>query len=347
MAETVDERTVAVLLVPNASMFLTAVPLSVFVNVPRSPGVPRYTLRAVAETDESVGTTAGITMSAPHDLSRLSRADIVVIPTWADPSRVPSPAILGAVRAAHERGAVVVGLCLGAFVLAHAGLLDGRPATTHWSAAPVFARLFPRVRLDPRVLYVDDGDVLTSAGSAAGIDCCLHLVRREAGAAVANTVARMMVVSPHRTGGQAQFIDLPVPADSADGALSAAMGWAMEHLDRPIRVDELAERAHVSRRSFDRRFQRLTGSTPLRWLLAQRVLLARHLLETTDLTVDQVARHTGFSGGVSLRPPFREIVGVPPHVYRQNFRQFGTVSTTPNAHSADRADYGFDTAVSQ
>ncbi len=175
--------------------------------------------------------------------------------------------------------------------------------------------------MDPRVLYVDEGDVLTSAGVAAGIDCCLHLVRREAGAAIANAAARMMVVSPHRAGGQAQFIDLPVPADSQDAALSAAMGWAMEHLGRRIGVSDLAGRAHLSRRSFDRRFVRLTGSSPLQWLQAQRILLARHLLEATDLTIDQIARRAGFSGAVSLRPAFRDLVGVPPASYRRTFRE--------------------------
>jgi transcriptional regulator GlxA family with amidase domain len=314
------ERTVAVLLVPGASMFLTAVPLSVFANVPAGPRVPRYRLLAVGQTSGAV-TTAGITMRAPYELSRLAEADVVIVPAWSDPAVAPSGQVLAALRTAHARGAVVVGLCLGAFVLAHAGLLDGRPATTHWSAAPAFARMFPTVRLDPRVLYIDDGDVLTSAGSAAGIDCCLHLIRREAGAEVANTVARMMVVPPHRTGGQAQFIDLPVPADSEDAALSAAMGWAVEHLDQRIGIDDLAGRAHLSRRSFDRRFVRLTGSTALQWLQAQRVLLARHLLETTDLSVDQIAARVGFSGGVSLRPVFRDLVGVSPRSYRQSFRR--------------------------
>jgi transcriptional regulator GlxA family with amidase domain len=244
-----------------------------------------------------------------------------VVPSWRPPGGARPPArLLDALRAAHARGATVAGLCLGAFVLADAGLLDGRRATTHWHHAAELRAGYPAVNVDDGVLYVDEGDVLTSAGSAAGIDACLHLVRRQHGAAAANAVARSMVVAPHRAGGQAQYVEHPVPAPATGDPLDAVLAHALGHLDDPtIDVDAMAALANMSRRTFDRRFRDRTGSSPLSWLITQRVLHAERLLESSALGVDEVARRVGFTDGVALRPHFRRIVGVAPQTYRKTF----------------------------
>jgi transcriptional regulator GlxA family with amidase domain len=204
-------------------------------------------------------------------------------------------------------------------VLAHAGLLDGRRATTHWMYSRQFAEMFPRVRLDPGVLYVDEGSILTSAGTAAGIDLCLHMVRSDHGAAVANLYARRMVVPPHRDGGQAQFVEAPVPAAAGDGRLEDTMEWALRHLNRPLTVDELAARASMSPRTFARRFRAAAGTTPLRWLLLQRIAAAQRLLETTDLAIDCVAEESGLGSAANLRLHFRRERRTSPSAYRRTF----------------------------
>lgn len=229
--------------------------------------------------------------------------------------------MLDLLRRAHAGGATVVGLCLGAFVLAEAGLLDGRRATTHWLCMGEFTAAYPAVEVLPDVLFVDEGTVVTSAGSAAGLDACLHLLRRDHGPEVANTAARALVVAPQRAGGQAQFIERPVPDPGGGEPVAAAMRHALEHLDdRELDVAALAGVAHLSRRSFDRHFRDAAGCSPLQWLLYQRILRAQQLLSATPLPIDAVARACGFSDGVAMRPHFRRVVGVPPQAYRVSFR---------------------------
>ncbi len=254
-----------------------------------------------------------------HGLDRLARADTVIVPGWADVDEDPPADLVDAVRAAHEAGARVVSLCTGAFVLAAAGLLDGRRATTHWVHTRALAARYPRVEVDPDVLYVDDGSVLTSAGKAAAMDLCLHLVRLDHGSAIANTVARRLVVPPQRAGGQAQFVTAPVPARD-DHPLTGLLPWVTERLDRPLTVEDLARQANMSSRNLGRHFRSATGTTPLRWLLTQRIRRAQELLETTDESVAAIAAATGMGTATTLRRHFNRAVGVPPDTYRRTFR---------------------------
>ncbi|MEW2163340.1 helix-turn-helix domain-containing protein [Streptomyces sp. NPDC007084] len=254
-----------------------------------------------------------------HGLDHLASADTVIVPGWADTDREPPAALVEAVRAAHRAGARVASLCTGAFVLGAAGLLDGRRATTHWAHTRELARRHPAATVDPDVLYVDNGDVLTSAGKAAAMDLCLHLVRLDHGSAVANTIARRLVIPPHRDGGQAQFIATPVPA-AGNHPLGELFPWVLERLDQPLTVEDLARRAGMSSRHLGRHFKHLTGTTPLRWLHAQRIRHAQELLETTNATVDTVAAATGMGTATTLRRHFHRSVGVSPDTYRRTFR---------------------------
>ncbi|MFG3255397.1 helix-turn-helix domain-containing protein [Streptomyces sp. NPDC048172] len=255
-----------------------------------------------------------------HGLDQLPRADTVIVPGWADVDVAPPAELVDAVRAAHEAGARVASLCTGAFVLAAAGLLDGRRATTHWAHTQVLADRHPRVTVDPDVLYVADDTVLTSAGKAAAMDLCLHLVRLDHGSAVANAVARRLVVPPHRDGGQAQFVTTPVPAPDQHQPLAALLPWVLERLDQPLTVEDLARRARLSSRHLSRHFRAATGTTPLQWLLVQRIRRAQELLETTDDSVDTIAATTGMGTATTLRRHFNRTVGVPPDAYRRTFR---------------------------
>lgn len=252
-------------------------------------------------------------------LDGLVGAHTVIVPGWADIDQAPPADLVDAVRAAYEAGARVASLCTGAFVLAAAGLLDGRRATTHWAHTQVLAERHPRVTVDPDVLYVDDDTVLTSAGKAAAMDLCLHLVRLDHGSAVANTLARRLVVPPHRDGGQAQFVTTPVPAPGGH-PLADLFPWAMRRLDRPLTVEDLARQARMSSRHLGRHFKSATGTTPLQWLLVQRIRRAQELLETTDDTVDAIAAATGMGTATTLRRHFHRTVGVPPDAYRRTFR---------------------------
>jgi len=265
-----------------------------------------------------VATTSDVALVANHGLEALARADTVVVPGFGREAWPPPEAALGALRAAHARGARVVSICTGAFALAAAGLLDGRRATTHWRYANALAQAFPAISVEPDVLYVDEGDILTSAGVAAGIDLCLHLVRHDHGAEAANAVARRIVVAPHRGGGQAQFIERPV-APRADQSLDATRAWALEQLDRPLTVAQLAAHAHTSPRTFARRFRAETGTTPLRWLHAQRIEHARRLLERDDLPIEHVAQRCGFGSAAALREHFRRATATTPSAYRRAF----------------------------
>jgi transcriptional regulator GlxA family with amidase domain len=317
-----DPQTVAVVMFDGAPMFETSVPISVFGAERSDMGVPRFTVLPVAGDPGPLTTSAGIRLEASHDLGALDAAGTIVVPSWRDPAERPPQAVLTALRAAHQDGATVVGLCLGTFVLAAAGLLDGRRAATHWKYADALADAYPQISVDAAVLFVDEGDILTSAGTAAGIDACLHLVRRTCGAQAANAIARRMVVPPQRTGGQAQYIERPLPESDSRNPLTAVMAYAMEHLaDEHLDINALSSQAFMSRRSFDRRFREMTGSSPLQWLLAQRIMHVQHLLETTNLNVEAVARQAGFASAVALRPHFRRVVGVAPQAYRASFQR--------------------------
>ncbi|MFC4493451.1 helix-turn-helix domain-containing protein [Streptomyces ovatisporus] len=316
---------VAVLLFSGGPIFESSIPLSVFGIDRQDAGVPRYRLLVCAGEDGPLRTTGGLQLSAPYGLDALSRAGTVVVPAWRSITQPPPTAALEALRRAHEEGARLVGLCTGAFVLAAAGLLDGRPATTHWMYAPTLAKRYPAVHVDPRELFVDDGDILTSAGTAAGIDLCLHVVRNDHGAEAAGALARRLVVPPRRgsgmeSGGHPRHLDRSLPEEIGADPLAEVVAWALEHLHEQFDVEALAARAYMSRRTFDRRFRSLTGSAPLQWLITQRVLQAQRLLETSDYSVDEVAGRCGFRSPVALRGHFRRQLGSSPAAYRAAYR---------------------------
>ena len=254
-----------------------------------------------------------------HGLDHLAHADTVIVPGWSDTDIDPPAELIEAVRAAHAAGARVASLCTGAFILGAAGLLDGRRATTHWAHTRELARRHPRATVDPDVLYVDNGDVLTSAGKAAAMDLCLHLVRLDHGSAHANAIARRLVIPPHRDGGQAQFIATPLPAPG-NHPLDELFPWALERLNQPLTVEDLARQARMSTRHLGRHVRHLTGTTPLRGLHTQRIRHAQALLETTDATMDTIAAATGMGTATTLRRHFHRTVGVPPDTYRRTFR---------------------------
>jgi transcriptional regulator GlxA family with amidase domain len=280
-------------------------------------GLPTHDFAVCGEKPGLVPTTSGFRVEVPHGLERVRTADLVTVPAWPTLDAPVAPAILDALRQAERRGATILSVCTGAFALAAAGLLDGRRATTHWQFAERLARRYPRVTVDRDVLHVADGTVLTSAGAAAGIDACLHLVREHHGAATANALARRMVMPAYREGGQAQYVDMPV-RDTNTG-FAGLLDWMRQHLDEPLTVDALAARAHLAPRTFARRFKESTGATPHRWLLDQRLQHAEHLLETTGLPVDTVAARAGFGSGDTLRHHFAARRGVSPHSYRRAF----------------------------
>jgi transcriptional regulator GlxA family with amidase domain len=285
-------------------------------------GRPLYRVRVATPDGGPVRTSDGYSVLADHDISLLREAQTVVIPGMEGgpaltEGRIPEE--VGIALRAAARHARLVSICTGASVLAAAGLLDGRPATTHWRDTEQFRARFPDVRLDPDVLFVDDGDVLTSAGVAAGIDLLLHLVRRDHGSEIANRVARRNVVAPWREGGQAQFIDRPLPDDGASGT-AGTRAWAAERLGEPLSLTALAGHARMSVRTFTRRFREETGMSPQRWLTTQRLALARRLLESTDVPVDRIATAAGFGTAASLRAQFRAAIGVAPLAYRRTYR---------------------------
>jgi len=314
---------VAAVIPARANPFELAVACEVF-GVDRSGlADPWYEFRVVGAQGPAVATMGGLSLHTEHGLEALADADTVIATPWSfmtEAREYPEP-LLVALRAAYERGARVMSFCTGAFVLGAAGILDGRAATTHWREAAELARLYPSARVDPNVLYVDDGQVLTAAGSAASIDLSLHVVRRDHGAEVANAVARVMVVPPHRDGGQAQYVQMPVPPpDVGAGAFEATLAWAIDHLDEPLSVGGLAARAHMSARTFARRFRATTGVTPHQWLLRQRVLHAQALLESTDAPIERVAQSVGFGSAGALRLHFQRSLGTSPQAYRRTFR---------------------------
>lgn len=283
-------------------------------------GLPSYDFALVTETPGPVRTDTGFRVLVEEGLSRAATADLVISLGWEDFDRPPPEPVLQVFRDGLDRGARVMSHCTGAYVLAAAGVLDGRRVATHWMYAADLARRFPALEVVPEVLYVDDDPVFSSAGTAAGIDTCLHLLRREHGAAVANAVARRMVVPPYRDGGQAQYVERPVPEVDEVGRLREVLAWAQEHLDEPLSVDALAGRALMSPRSFARHVRAATGTSPHAWLLEQRVVRAQELLEQTDLPVDEVARLAGFGAPTTLRSHFTSRLGTSPQAYRRSFR---------------------------
>jgi len=330
--------TVAVAVLQDAGMsawemYELSIALAVFGIPHEDLADPWYRLRLCSDgpRDPDGGGSAapgpygpGLSLRTEHGLDGLVGADTVIVPSVPDPcveegAPLP-PRLIEALRRAYEAGARMVSLCTGAFALAEAGLLDGRRATAHWMHTSQLAERYPKVRVDDSVLYVDDGDVLTSAGMTAGLDLCLHLVRRDLGAHVANQLARRMVVPAHRPGGQAQFIDLSVPGTDDEG-LTPVLEWARARLDQPLTIEDLARRAAVSPRTFYRRLRQATGTTPLRWLLNQRLGRAQSLLESTDLPVERIAQLSGLGTANNLRHHFLKHVGVSPTDYRRAFSQ--------------------------
>ena len=308
---------VVVPLTPNVPMFEVAVAFEVFGRPRQDFPVPWYDVKLCAGRDGPVRTAEGLSFDGPG-LAQLERADTVIVPACADLQGDPPPELLHALREAHGRGARIASICTGAFTLAAAGLLDGRRATTHWMHAAELTERWPAVLLDPNVLYTQDERIYTSAGECAGLDLCLHLVRLDHGSHIANTLARRMVIPPHREGGQAQYIDRPVPRGESTG-LAPVLDWARTQLHRPLTIDELAVRAAMSKRTFLRHFRASTGTTPLQWLVHERVARARELLETTNDTMDRIAERCGFGSAQSLRAHFARITQTTPYRYRLAF----------------------------
>ncbi|MFF0750537.1 GlxA family transcriptional regulator [Streptomyces sp. NPDC004267] len=312
---------VVVLALPGVVPYELGIPGKAF-GLAFGPGrAPLYEVITCTPDGRPVRTSEDYAIAVEHDASVIATADTLIVAPISDPMSAgdPLPEPFAAALAHLRPGTRLVSICTASFVLAAAGLLDGRPATTHWMHAQRFRELFPRTPLDPDVLYVDDGDVLTSAGAAAGMDLCLHLIRQDHGSEIANRVARLCVVPPWRDGGQAQYIARPVP-DASGNDTAGAREWALHQLHQPIQLAQLAARAGMSVRTFSRRFLAETGQTPGQWLTAQRLELARGLLESSDLPVDRVAEQAGFGSASSLRRHLAAAIGVSPAAYRRTFQ---------------------------
>jgi transcriptional regulator GlxA family with amidase domain len=285
------------------------------------PGLTDFEFAVCSDRPGPLATDLGVPVLMEHGLDLLARAELILVLPGADVTERVAEPVLDALRAARRRGATVAAHCLGVFLPAAAGLLDGLEVTTHWQYAGELGARYPGITVRPEALYVDQGAIVTGAGAAAGIDMCLHLLRRDHGAALANAIARILVIPPHRDGGQQQFITAPVPADADAERLAGVIAWARANLDRPLPVDELAARALTSRRSFVRHFKAATGTTPHAWVLAQRLSLAEELLETTDLPIEQVADRVGYRSAAVFREQFTLRRGVAPRDYRRTFSQ--------------------------
>lgn len=310
----------AIVVFNGVNPFHLSVPYIMFRPDANNSQAPDFKVKVCAVESSPIQTNVGYSIHPSHTLAGLRDAETIIVPGWRDPLELPPKALLNALRKAHQRGAKIVSFCLGAFVLAAAGLLDGRKATTHWKWAAELAERYPQLNVEPAVLYVDEGDIVTSAGCAAAIDCCLHLLRTRYGAEVANHVARRMVVSPFRQGGQAQFIEHPAFSSITPDRLSLVMEWMTQNLNAAHTLNELAERALMSRRTFTRRFRQATGTTVGQWLLNQRLVLAQRMLETTDKPIELVAETAGFASPALFRRCFGQTFGVKPSVYRREFR---------------------------
>lgn len=316
-------RRIAVLALEGVMPFELGIASRIFATANVVSGKSLYELATCSLDGAPVAADADFELKVERDAGLLRRADLVVIPPQAATGptyeRGEIPSELAAALGLIPRRARTISICTASFVLAAAGLLDGRPATTHWSHVDAFRRLFPQVQLRPDVLFVDDGDILTSAGAASGLDLCLHVLRRDHGAELANQVARRCIIPPWREGGQSQYIEQPL-VEPEKSSTAVARSWAMSSLDRPIMLREMASEASMSVRTFTRRFRSEMGVSPGQWLLSQRVGMARRLLETTDLPVEAVARRAGFGSSTSLRLHLHAATGVAPLAYRRSFR---------------------------
>ncbi|QTO56407.1 AraC family transcriptional regulator (plasmid) [Duffyella gerundensis] len=310
--------TVAVVITPGFSPFHFSVPCILFGNAMPDPQL--FNVEICAEQPGTVLSDIGLSMNVEHGLERLAVADIVIVPFWHNPDERPAQALLDALTHAWQRGAEVVGLCLGTYVLAYAGLLDHHRAATHWEYERDFSARFPAVHLDSNSLYTCDERLITSAGTAAGIDCCLNIIRQHYGAAVANRVARRMVVPPYREGGQAQFIERPLPENTRDAKINALMDYLRRNLDQPHDLDSLARFVNMSRRTLTRHFLKATGTSLGEWLNAERLQRSQELLETTDNSIESVAAMAGFQSPISFRQSFKARFGVSPSEWRRTFR---------------------------
>lgn len=301
------------------TMFHLSTPLAVFGEVTRM-GLADWDTTVWSETGEPVRTVEGLTIADIAGPDAAEGANLLVFPSWHSDLRIAHQALTDLIRTAHDQGATVAGLCLGTFPVAHSGLLDGRTAVTHWTQAEQLAVQSPEVEVRPAELYIDYGDVLTSAGTASALDACLHLVRAKLGATAATAVARRLVIAPHREGGQAQYIERPLDTVTQDeGPIGTAMDWALHHLNHTITVVALAQQVQMSPRNFSRRFRAHTGTSPAKWLLARRLDESRRLLETTDLPISEVAQECGFASSVTFRQNFVQAYGTTPTAYRHHF----------------------------
>ncbi|WP_262107467.1 GlxA family transcriptional regulator [Arthrobacter sp. Marseille-P9274] len=309
---------IAVYSFEGVTMFHLAVPQMVFGEVTRQ-GLADWETILFTDGGNTIRTAEGYQIGGLAGLDAATAADVVIVPSWDDDGKHPSAQLAGALQAAHKQGAMVVGLCLGAFAVADSGLLAARPAVTHWHALDAFGERHPDIPVDRTVLYIDHGDVLTSAGTAAGIDACLHIVRSRLGAEAANHVARSLVVAPHRSGGQAQYIERPILQPGGANPIAESLDWAIEHLGDQISVDDLARASHMSRRSFIRAFRAATGTTPATWLRTRRLDEVRRLLEVTDLPIDHIAAQCGFASPITMRQNFMSEFATTPSEYRRRF----------------------------
>lgn len=310
-----DMSRIAIAAIDGMLHFELAVSYEIFGSAPAGVVKPWYELAVCGSDSVQLGR---FHLRPDSGLDQLIHADTVIVPGWENVDTIPPTDLVEAVRAAHDAGARVASLCTGAFVLAAAGLLDDRRATTHWAHTEALAARYPKIDVDPDVLYVDNGRVLTSAGKAAAADLCLHLVRRDYGSKVANIAARRLVIPPHRAGGQAQFVATPVP-EQADHPLADLLPWVRARLDQPLTVEDLARQANMSARNLSRHFTSVTGTTPLQWLLIQRIRRAQEMLETTNDGIDAIAQSSGMGTATTLRRHFKRSVGVSPDTYRRTF----------------------------
>ncbi|WP_329042460.1 helix-turn-helix domain-containing protein [Streptomyces sp. NBC_00178] len=311
-------HTVAVLALDGVIAFDLSTPIEVFSRTRLPDGRPAYRVRVCAATEEV--DAGAFVLRAPHGLDALAEADTIIVPGCADPSRPVPPGTLDALRAAASDGTRIASICAGALVLAATGLLDGLRATTHWMATGLLAARHPEVDVDPDVLYVDNGQFLTSAGAAAGLDLCLHMIRRDHGSAVAADAARLSVMPLEREGGQAQFIVHTQPPAPGGAELEPLLRWLEDNAGRELTLDDIAGRAGMSTRTLNRRFREQLGTTPLQWLHRARIRRAQHLLETTPHAVDRIAVQVGFGSPTAFRDRFKRVVGTSPYAYRRAFR---------------------------
>ncbi|MFC4376709.1 GlxA family transcriptional regulator [Nocardia halotolerans] len=321
--------TVSVLAYDGMTAFETGIVIEVFGLVWPDIDQPWYELKICTETPDPIRVIGGATLTSPYGLTEFAAADTVVVPSVADPRAPTSPELIDALRHARDNGARIVSICSGAFALAAAGLLDGRRATTHWRYADLLRERYPLIEVDPEPLYTDEGDILTSAGCAAGLDLALHLVRTDLGAAVANAIARRLVIQPHRTGGQAQYIESPMPPEPLDAPVARSLSWAIEHLAEPIGIPDLARVAGLSQRTYLRHFVRSTGTTPSKWLTGQRIQAALTMLESGNAPIEEIAVAAGFATPVTFRHHFARTMHTSPSAYRSTFQARHSKNPSP------------------